>query len=119
MNSLLAQTHLGVLFLDRDTRAPIARMPVYAEASIAVVDEPPMVSVDLPGANDDYLQQQTLGPVLRQALANGMEDGGFDALSPEQRHALVQALRQVLGQKYPNILALPPAAMRAAAADAV
>lgn len=94
-------------------------MPVYAEASIAVIDEPPIVSVDLPGANDDYLQQQTLGPVLRQALANGMEDGGFDALSPEQRHALVQALREVLSQKYPNILALPPAAMRAAAADAV
>jgi len=105
---------LAVLFLDAHTRAPIARMPVYAELSLlaeAGVRPVPEEAFDEP---DDYLRDERLGPALRGAIARALGEGGFEALEPRQRAALTTAIRGDLSDQ-PDVRSLEPLALQEAA----
>lgn len=110
---------LGVLFLDQRTRAPIARMPVYAELSFMLAGDPPPVPLEAFEEQDDYLLHRTLGPILRTAIARALGEGGFEALAPQQRASLMRMIRNRLSGWQPNVLSLEPAEMRSAAEQIV
>ena len=116
---LPTQSLLGVLFLDRLRRAPIARMPVYAEASVAMDEAPPEIAPDQVSGGNDLFLHRTLGPILRQALAAGLDDGGFGALGQQEREDLLAAVETALRERRPDIMELPPEDMRRAADEAV
>ena len=92
------QTHLSVLVIDRDTQAPIVRMPVYAEVSL-VVDTPPR-PLDLGDVGDlDEFRHPVLGPMLAEALARATDDETYQGLSPERRRELLRTVAELVRER--------------------
>ncbi|KXK61996.1 hypothetical protein AWW66_10655 [Micromonospora rosaria] len=114
----LTQTHLSVLALNRDTHAPLARMPVYAEVSL-VVDAPPspLDLGEIRALSDEPFTHPALGPLLREALARAMDDPTYLALPRQRREELIEAVAELARDR--RLVDLSDEARRIGAAEVV
>jgi hypothetical protein len=112
------QTHLSILALDKDTQAPLARMPVYAEVSLVVATPPPPLDLgDPPALRDDAFRHPSLGPVLLDALARALDDATYQDLPPERRQELLQRVADLARER--GLAGLPEQTQREGAAEVV
>jgi uncharacterized membrane protein YgcG len=104
----IVQNHLSILVLDKNAHNPIARMPIYAEISIVIIQ--PTYIINGEDFNID-LEQNNIANLVRSSLAEHLEEARFRSMPNETKEDLKSRIYKLLVENQ-NLFNLPEQELR-------